>query len=388
MHLGFYYHTPIQFREGTLYTAGYLGCFLDELAKHVARLSLFMHSAQPDDLSMDYALQAQNIRFVALGSKPRPEMRTFAGGRVVQTVEHAVSECDRVLLRGPTHLMHAWISLCDRKKIPVVPMLVGDYRSGNAGLAFSFPKRQVVQLLNWVVDRRERSDLAGRRVLVNSSVLAEKYNGVASEVREIRTTTLSERSFYERADTCAEEPIDILYTGRFEWQKGLRELLEAFSRFTLESKTHARLHLAGWQDNKGPSVQAELEQSARDLGHGEALIFHGKKRVGPELDALYRMADIYVMPSYAEGFPRTLWEAMANSLPVVATSVGSIPRFLRHEAHALLVPPRDSRALADALLRMTEDSELRRRLIRESCVLAAENTLELQVEKLSRALIE
>jgi glycosyltransferase involved in cell wall biosynthesis len=102
--------------------------------------------------------------------------------------------------------------------------------------------------------------------------------------------------------------------------------------------------------------------------------------VGPELFAFYRGADIFVLGSVFEGFPRAIWEAMANSLPVVATDVGSIRDFVAEAAS--IVPPARPEQLADAIFGLLQNPSRRQELIRKGRSLARENTLERQVTKM------
>lgn len=106
------------------------------------------------------------------------------------------------------------------------------------------------------------------------------------------------------------------------------------------------------------------------------------------MNQLYRDAQLYVLASTSdfEGFPRTIWEAMANSCPVIATRVGSIPHYLEHERHALLIEPGDVEGIVQAVKRMVEDGELRRRLIRNGYAMAQSNTLDIQTKKLIQIL--
>ena len=101
------------------------------------------------------------------------------------------------------------------------------------------------------------------------------------------------------------------------------------------------------------------------------------------MNSLYRQSDIYVIASrVTEGFPRTIWEAMANSLPVIATEVGSIPHFLNHEEDAILIKPQDINEIERNIKRVIEDSELRKRIIKGGFKIAKGNTLETQSEKM------
>lgn len=102
---------------------------------------------------------------------------------------------------------------------------------------------------------------------------------------------------------------------------------------------------------------------------------------------MYRDADIYVVASQlAEGFPRTIWESLASSTPVIATKVGSIPLFLEDGKHAVLVDPRNPGALAEAVERIAADQQLRRTIIREGFSLASENTLNRRAAEMASSL--
>ena len=101
---------------------------------------------------------------------------------------------------------------------------------------------------------------------------------------------------------------------------------------------------------------------------------------------MYRMSDIYIHPSYHEGFPRTLWEAMANSVPVICTSVGSIPLELDNSLDALIIEPRSSNEIKIAIQNLLIDSVLRKTLIKNGILKASQNTLEIQSKKLIKKL--
>ncbi len=80
---------------------------------------------------------------------------------------------------------------------------------------------------------------------------------------------------------------------------------------------------------------------------------------------LYRQADVFVSPTYAEGFSNTILEAMASGLAVVSTHSVGVSDCLRDGENGLLVNPGDVPALAKALGRVVEDDDLRQRLARD-----------------------
>lgn len=110
--------------------------------------------------------------------------------------------------------------------------------------------------------------------------------------------------------------------------------------------------------NEGPE-ETNLREEIGKLGlEGTVTLTGSQKDVRAFLSAI----DYFVMPSLSEGFPNAMLEAMAMSLPVVATDVDGMGEMLTHEEDALLVPPADPSAMADALRRLLRDDDLAARL--------------------------
>lgn len=134
--------------------------------------------------------------------------------------------------------------------------------------------------------------------------------------------------------------------------KGHRHLFEAFAGLTDRT---TNLVVVG----DGPQREP-LEALAKELGIGERVRFAGNQEdVVPWLQAL----DLFCLPSYAnEGVPQALMQAMACSLPVIATPVGSIPEIVQDGETGLLVPPEDPAALRAAIERVLGDVGLGSRI--------------------------
>jgi glycosyltransferase involved in cell wall biosynthesis len=133
---------------------------------------------------------------------------------------------------------------------------------------------------------------------------------------------------------------------RLEEQKGIRHLLSAMPKI-LERHPDVGLAIAG-----GGSLEGPLKAQARSLGIVDNVRFLGGFA---NLNAFYPMLDFYVLPSLWEGLPLCLLEAMSLELPIVATHVGGVGELLTHGRNALLVPPGDSGALAEAVMRVLDD---------------------------------
>ena len=135
--------------------------------------------------------------------------------------------------------------------------------------------------------------------------------------------------------------------------KGQRELLHALARLP-----EARLVLAGRDLERGGAFKDELERESERLGIRERVEFGFFE----DVPALLETLDVVALPSWTEGLPLVLLEAMARGRPVVATPVGGTPELVTDGETGLLVPPRDSEALAAALQRVLDDPDLARRL--------------------------
>lgn len=140
--------------------------------------------------------------------------------------------------------------------------------------------------------------------------------------------------------------------GRLVYQKAHDVLLEA-AAIVGEQAPRVQFLIVG----EGP-FRARLERLARERGL-RTCRFAGLRA---DIPALLAIMDVFVLPSILEGLPRVLLEAWAAARPVVATRIDGVTEVAEHGVTALLVPPGQPRALAEAVLALLEDRELARRL--------------------------
>lgn len=160
----------------------------------------------------------------------------------------------------------------------------------------------------------------------------------------------------------------ILFVGRLTSQKGLDFLLEAFVEVQ-KTVPNARLMVVG----DGP-MRSHFIKMAERLKIGLKVTFLGSVAY-EEMPQLYSISDIFVMPSLSESFPNALLEAMAMKKAIVSTKVGVIPEMLKARETALLVNPRETKELENAILHFLGDERLSLRL--------GENARKLAVEEYS-----
>ncbi len=147
----------------------------------------------------------------------------------------------------------------------------------------------------------------------------------------------------------------VVYTGRLLRGKGLESLVEAFAAVRSRHPA-AGLLLVGSGDAQGLSVEERLHAAVEDADLKAAVRFTG--RVDNVEDYL-RAADIFAFPSEFEALGLSLIEAAACGLPCIGARTGGIVDVIEHERSGLLVPPRDTAALREAIERLLSDAALR-----------------------------
>jgi glycosyltransferase involved in cell wall biosynthesis len=152
-----------------------------------------------------------------------------------------------------------------------------------------------------------------------------------------------------------DDEILVLFLGNLCRRKGVWDLVASAARLPAT----VRVVMVGGEEDPGIAAQLRAELARLGLEHRVEL---AGPAVGEEKFRWLARADIFVLPSYAEGVPISMLEALAAGLPAIVTPVGGIPSVLEDGAHALFVQPGDQDALVAAVTRLAEDAGLRARL--------------------------
>ncbi|WP_229745382.1 glycosyltransferase [Pullulanibacillus pueri] len=156
----------------------------------------------------------------------------------------------------------------------------------------------------------------------------------------------------------------ILFVGNIIKDKGLRELFSAFQILSASDR-ELELHLIG--HHKEPVFYEELAVQASQMGSDRIHFYPVQSQA--QLACWMSACDLFVLPSYMEGFGLVALEAMSCGTPVVATAVGGL-KYLIGEENGLLVPPKNSEALAEAMAHVLNDSEVYTNLVKNGLKLA------------------
>ncbi|MGF1673952.1 MAG: glycosyltransferase family 4 protein [Rivularia sp. (in: cyanobacteria)] len=174
------------------------------------------------------------------------------------------------------------------------------------------------------------------------------YNGTPVNHQQINTNIRSQLNIPD------DIPV-VIHIGRLCKSKGQHILLKAAANLQ-QLRQEAVYLIVGKDLEQNGTYLTYLKDMACELGINNSVRFLGHRADIPQLLA---SSDLLVLPSYTEGLPLVILEAMAAGLPVVATPVGGIPEVVIHQETGLLVPIEDVPALADAMLKLLQNPHVR-----------------------------
>jgi glycosyltransferase involved in cell wall biosynthesis len=198
----------------------------------------------------------------------------------------------------------------------------------------------------------------------DGGVPLERISVQHNSIRPEQAASAEDAQALKKRFAVAEDECIVLAIGRLSSEKAHIDLIHAF-RYLLDAhpELKARLVIVG----DGPE-RGRLEAAAGSLGLVERIVFAGQSS---DVRPYYRAADALALPSHSEGSPYVLLEAMAAGLPIVGTAVGGVPEMVEDNVSALLVAPRDTRAMAEAIARVLIDPALARKLAANASALVA-----------------
>ncbi|MFX0134139.1 MAG: glycosyltransferase [Candidatus Hodarchaeota archaeon] len=215
---------------------------------------------------------------------------------------------------------------------------------------------------------------------VVGSNLYQKYSSSASSVFEIKDSLLHKEnivSFTQIKNKSLNNKIKILYVGRLTEEKGIKYLIRALPILHAYIKHPVELIIVGFG-----RAEAKLKNEASRLHKNCKVRFLGFIPFSEQLLQIYSNADFFILPSLTEGIPKTLFEAMARGLPIIATRVGGIPDVIHHLKNGILVEPRNPNALVLAIINLINNKKLRDRLIYNGLKESIKYTFTVQREKM------
>ena len=183
---------------------------------------------------------------------------------------------------------------------------------------------------------------------IHNAVDLERFRPNSESRREMR-----------RAFGAADTEILIASVGQLTPRKGQRELVDAFADVARESPNVLLLIVGEPLFNRDREYADSLARAAHSLGLADRIRFLGSRE---DVPALMQALDILVVNSQDEPFALTVLEGLASGIPVLASAVGGTPEMIRHGENGWLVGTRDRKRLAEAIMSLIHEPELRKRL--------------------------
>ncbi len=146
--------------------------------------------------------------------------------------------------------------------------------------------------------------------------------------------------------------INILYVGRLVFDKGIFELIEALS-VLVNNGGNFHLNLVG----PGPDAE-KLRDFVNIKGLERNVSFFGMVSDSSKIKEIYRNNDVFILPSYHEGFPRVLYEAMMMRIPILTTFVGTIDYIMKDKYNCLKILPKDVNSIVNRVEELVSNAEL------------------------------
>jgi glycosyltransferase involved in cell wall biosynthesis len=149
--------------------------------------------------------------------------------------------------------------------------------------------------------------------------------------------------------------IVFVFVGRLVADKGINELLQAFKKLQMQHANCKLLLVGPLESDLDPLQSATLNE----INHNKAVIHVGyQKDVRPYL----AIAHILTFPSYREGFPNVVMQAGAMNLPAIVTNINGCNEIISEGENGFIIPPKNTDALYEAMVKMIENPELRSQL--------------------------
>lgn len=203
-------------------------------------------------------------------------------------------------------------------------------------------------LLNPVNSRVIFENSDDLKMLVDKNIVRQK-NSVLIRGAGVNLTEFAPTPEPESA------PVVILAT-RMLWDKGVGEFIDAAKQIKKKG-IKCRIILVGGADPENP---ASISETTLLGWHSSGIVEWWGHR--EDMANVFAGSHIVVLPSYREGLPKVLLEAASCGRPLIATDVAGCREIVKHDKNGLLVPARDPKALADAMLKLIENLELRKKM--------------------------
>lgn len=351
MRLLIHHHAPAFVDEQGIHVQSFIGHWVNALSPHLEQIGLLLPVTSVQSAYQDTLICEPNVQLHALPMGGR-RWDYFERKRRIGAICREVSKnYDVLLVRGLTPRQWTIWRHCDVQKKAF--LLVGSLLENRPKFGWA-PDALLTWALSFI--RRQEFNRISKTgiLLANSPQLVYEISAVSGSAAQfVSTNTLQKNQIPPLERKEIGHPCQLLFCGRVVPDKGIEELIAALGM--LQKQGTYQLWVLG---NLAPTYKARLESLAAQWNVENDIYWEGFVPFGPKLLAYYQRADFMVLPSYHEGFPHSIWEAAAFSVPVLTTKVGGIPGLV-DDSMVQFIEKKSARDIAEKISWLAHQPSLR-----------------------------
>mgnify|MGYP001242732142 CR=1 FL=1 len=373
MKLLIHHHTLAYIDDKGIWVQSFIGAWATEIAVNIDEVGLLLHTTSLKSEKLDYCISCLNVKLESLGENRGWRNRTQRL-RSIKKKCKSLYNYSHLIVRGVTPRQLLVINSSPIKnKFFLFVGCVSDAQNVKINGFQAIINLAMIKYRNYELKKISKQSLFAANSHVTVNELNEKFNIPAVF---IPTNTISIKYFKKvqrKKSTC----FRILFVGRVTQDKGIEELISAFQKI---KQIHTKKNFIF--DVVGPYSSYFIEEMRNKYPQDfEKITFHGFIQFGAELLEFYDKSDVYVLPSYHEGFPHTIWEAAARQLPIICTSVGGIPGIIDNTL-VTFIEKKNVDSIINALYKVLRTSEDIDHKAQKIWRIAKNNTVEESATKL------
>jgi len=375
--LGIFTVKKIAFYNNEYYTYGGFGSYLSEMRKYFKKTILVAHVTKQAPREGYYKIPTDNLEIVHL-LQSRNELEN--------------------LVQQPFNFFIARKRMCD---MDIVHCRMPDY-TGIIGVILSrmYKKQFFIQTIaDWRIEAKKMPvskkyglglflkldyylyDFLERKLAKNRLVFAQGTSSYEKHKNKAETKLISSTAHYNkdigilRKRFTDKKKVKVLHVGRLTGIKNQELIIDTIATLNKETEIQWELSILG----EGP-LRKKLQHQIDELCQTKNIQLIGQVDRGDIFWNYFDTADLFIMSSRSEGTPKVVLEAMARSVPVVASNVGGIPYLVKDKTRGLLFEDNNKQALMDAILFLQKEEIDRDKMMQNAFEFSKNNTVEKSTE--------
>lgn len=357
-----------------------VGRLVDQLANHFDSVSLVLGSVGktdktyfPNERSIyRYSIKSPNVKIITTAtadSRVSIFKKMVSAARRIIPYRTYIRSSDFVYITFPGFSSFIAQVICRIYSKPYCLYFGADWQEVAQYMArWKGLSKLLFSLYSWLSIWAEKEAVRGSNfTIVAGRKIASKFKYLITPVfKTVPMIAVTKRDFYYRNDTCKNNHIICLYVGALIPRKGIKYLIEA--THNLKNKNYnIFLKLIGPAEH---TYLKFLKNRIKKFGIEDNVEIIGNVSELDQLLDYYRKADLFTLASSGEGFPRVIYEAMSQGLPVVTTKIDTISACVRNKKEVLFARAQNALSISEAIEKLITDNKLRQCLIANGYIFA------------------